>query len=157
MPAKGLLLHFFTNVAVVGDVGSELARVGFGRIHHRLLFFAAHAPGLTVSELLDVLRVTHQNIRLPMKQLLDKGFLRVEIDAVDRRQKRLFVTEEGQRLIESLLGAQLERIKKVFDAVPEEDIETFLRLHEMMIDEKDRQMLRRMWDPFEDTQASHRV
>jgi len=143
--AKGLLLHFFTNMAVVGDVADELARVGFGRIHHRILFFAAHAPGLTVNELLEVLRVSHPNIRLPMKHLLNQEFLRVEIDPVDRRQKRLYVTESGKALIESLLTTQIERIRRVFDSVTQQEVATFLRVHALMIDETDHRMLNRIW------------
>lgn len=146
VPAKALLLHFFVNMAVVGDVESELQAVKFGRIHHRILFFAAYAPGLTVSELIESLRVSHENVRLPMKHLHDGGYLRVEIGKTDRRQKLLFVTTEGRRLVESLRRTQLERISNAFSKLSKGQIDAFLQVHELLIDETDRRMLKRMWD-----------
>src|SRR5690606_36498275 len=44
----GLLLHFFVHLALVADAEPPLARRGFGRTHHRILYFAHFAPGLTV-------------------------------------------------------------------------------------------------------------
>lgn len=147
VPAKGLLLHFFANLAIVADVEDQLRRLRFGRIHHRILFFAAHAPGITVSELLAALRVTHQNIRIAMKQLIDGGYLTVRIDARDRRQKRLFVSAKGGRLVESLLKQQLQRVHAAFAAVDPAAVDAFIHVHELLIDANDRAMMQRMWEP----------
>lgn len=147
VPAKGLLLHFFANLAIVADVEGQLSKLRIGRIHHRILFFAAHAPGITVSELLAALRVTHQNIRVAMKQLIDGGYLDVRIDAKDRRQKRLFVSVKGGRLVESLLKQQLQRVRAAFAAVDPASVEAFIHVHELLIDATDRTMMTRMWEP----------
>lgn len=147
VPAKGLLLHFFANLAIVADVEDQLSRLRFGRIHHRILFFAAHAPGITVSELLAALRVTHQNIRIAMKQLIDGGYLNVRIDVKDRRQKRLFVSVKGGRLVESLLKQQLQRVRAAFSAVDPAAVDAFIHVHELLIDPTDRIMMNRMWEP----------
>lgn len=146
VPAKGLLLHFFANLAIVADVEDQLSKLKFGRIHHRLLFFSAHAPGITVSELLAALRVTHQNIRIAMNQLIDGGYLNVRIDTKDRRQKRLFVSAKGRRLVESLLKQQLPRLRAAFAAVSPTDVEAFIHVHELLIDPSDRAWIDRMWD-----------
>jgi DNA-binding MarR family transcriptional regulator len=147
VPAKGLLLHFFVNLSIVADVEGQLSELDFGRIHHRVMFFAAHAPGITVSELLAALRVTHQNIRIVMKQLIDRGYLIVRIDTKDRRQKRLFVSSRGRRLVESLLRTQLLRIKNAFASVDPAAVDAFIKVHELLIDPSDRDWMERMWDP----------
>jgi DNA-binding MarR family transcriptional regulator len=44
-----------------------------GRVHHRILYFAHFASGITVSELLSVLSVKHQNIKATLRQLVQEG------------------------------------------------------------------------------------
>jgi hypothetical protein len=51
-------LLFFAYRDFVGDPDEVLAKLGFGRAHHRVLHFVNRNPGMKVAELLDVLRIT---------------------------------------------------------------------------------------------------
>jgi DNA-binding MarR family transcriptional regulator len=102
----GFILHFFTNLSLAADVEEPLFLAGLGRPHHRILYFAAHMPGITVSELLSAMHVTHQNLRLPMKTLMDKGFLLMKVAEQDRRQRQLFVTSAGPQAVDGFLKVQ---------------------------------------------------
>ena len=42
---------------------------GFGRAHHRVLHFVDRNPGLTVAELLDILKITKQSLGRVLKEL----------------------------------------------------------------------------------------
>jgi hypothetical protein len=44
----------------------------FGRAHHRVLHFVNRHPGLTIAELLDILRITKQSLNRVLKELLDQ-------------------------------------------------------------------------------------
>jgi DNA-binding MarR family transcriptional regulator len=133
----GFILHFFTNLSLAADVEEPLFQAGLGRPHHRILYFAAHMPGITVSELLSVMHVTHQNLRLPMKTLMDKGFLLMKAAEQDRRQRQLFVTSAGKKLVDRLAVIQWKRVARAFEAAGPQAVDGFLKVQEAMIDPAD--------------------
>jgi DNA-binding MarR family transcriptional regulator len=142
---RGLLLHFFANLCLTSDVNLRLSELGFARLHHRILFFAANAPGITVGELLGVLRVTHQNVRTAMKQLLDDGYLLARIGQKDRRHKRLYASAKGRKLVESLSHRQLERIERAYRAAGPEAVKGFFLVHQYLVDPSDLDWIDELW------------
>ena len=62
-------LLFFAYRDFTAEPDSELMAYGFGRAHHRTLYFVSRNPGLRVSELLDILKVTKQSLNRVLKQL----------------------------------------------------------------------------------------
>ena len=66
-------LFFFAYRDFTSDPDQILADYGFGRAHHRVLHFVNRMPGLTVAELLDVLKITKQSLARVLKQLIDTG------------------------------------------------------------------------------------
>lgn len=64
-------LFFFAYRDFTSDPDQILADYGFGRAHHRVLHFVNRRPGLTVAELLDVLKITKQSLARVLKQLID--------------------------------------------------------------------------------------
>lgn len=134
---KGLLMHFFANLCLTSDVNPSLTELGFGRPHHRILFFAANSPGITVGELLGALRVTHQNIRVAMKQLLDGGYLVAKIGKTDRRHKRLYASAKGRQLVETLMHRQLERLERAYRAAGPEAVQGYFLVHQYLVDPAD--------------------
>ena len=55
-------LFFFAYRDFVGDADRLLEAYGFGRAHHRVLYFVTRRPGLTIAELLEILRITKQSL-----------------------------------------------------------------------------------------------
>lgn len=135
---RALFLHTLANLRLSADVRDRLAELGMGRIHNRLLGIATGIPGITVGETLDVLSVTHQNIRLPMKTLIQQGYLIARVDDADRRARRLYATPSGARLITELLGDQSERLRRAFDQAGPDAVAGFFRVHELLLDDRDR-------------------
>ena len=68
-------LLFFAYRDFVGDPDEVLAKLGFGRAHHRVLHFVNRNPGMKVAELLDVLKITKQSLGRVLKQLIDEGYM----------------------------------------------------------------------------------
>jgi DNA-binding MarR family transcriptional regulator len=141
----GLLLHFFANLCLTSDVNPRLSELGFGRLHHRILFFATNAPGITVGELLGALRVTHQNVRAAMKRLIDDGYLLARIGQRDRRHKRLYASAKGKHLVESLSQRQLERIERAYRAAGPEAVKGFFLVHQYLVDPSDLDWIDQLW------------
>ena len=81
-------LLFFAYRDFVGEADRVLDQYGFGRAHHRVLHFVQRHPGLTIAELLDILRITKQSLGRVLKELIDKGYVVQKEGENDRRQRQ---------------------------------------------------------------------
>ena len=111
-------LMFFAYRDFVGDADRLLETYGFGRAHHRVLHFVHRQPGLTVADLLDILKITKQSLNRVMKDLLDGGFIETRSGASDRRQRLLFASPGGARLALDLARLQSNRCRAALDDLP---------------------------------------
>ena len=105
-------LLFFAYRDFVGDPDRILENIGFGRAHHRVLHFVDRQPGLTIAELLDILRITKQSLSRVLKELLDQNYVEQRAGVSDRRQRLLYPTNEGRRLARDLARLQSERFTR---------------------------------------------
>jgi len=103
-------LLFFAYRDFISDPDAILAKYDFGRAHHRVLHFVDRNPGLTVADLLDILKITKQSLARVLKQLVDGGFVEQRTGQEDRRQRLLYATPAGQALSASLSAPQEQRI-----------------------------------------------
>lgn len=108
-------LLFFAYRDFISDPDQILTRYGFGRAHHRVLHFVLRNPGIRVAELLDILKITKQSLGRVLKQLIEEGFVFQREGANDRRQRLLYVTEEGRNLTRSLAAPQIARIRAALE------------------------------------------
>src|SRR5215813_2129031 len=75
-PAFDLIeLLFFAYRDFIGDADELLARLDFGRAHHRVLHFVNRHPGMRVADLLEILKITKQSLARVLKQLVDQGWI----------------------------------------------------------------------------------
>lgn len=127
-PAYDLIeLFFFAYRDFVNDPDRLLAAYGFGRAHHRVLHFVDRRPGLTVAELLDLLRITKQSLNRVLRELVGQGFVESRIGTADRRQRLLFTTARGRALALELAGLQSRRIRRALGDRPDETAEAARR------------------------------
>lgn len=123
-------LLFFAYRDFTSDPDQLLATYGFGRAHHRIVHFVNRMPGLTVAELLDVLKITKQSLARVLKQLIDTGHI-IQIQGLrDRRQRELYPTEKGRGLALALAAPQSRRIAQAMsqlDANERKAVQTFLK------------------------------
>jgi DNA-binding MarR family transcriptional regulator len=106
-------LLFFAYRDFVGDPDEVLAKLGFGRAHHRVLHFVNRNPGIKVADLLDILKITKQSLGRVLKQLIDEGYIVQREGAHDRRQRLLHASPSGEALALQLAGMQTARIERV--------------------------------------------
>jgi len=112
-------LMFFAYRDFVGDADHLLAALGFGRAHHRVLHFVCRRPGLTIAELLDILKITKQSLNRVLKELLDQDYVEARRGMRDRRHRHLFPTPRGNALALEVAALQSKRFARVFAALPE--------------------------------------
>src|SRR5215203_3196708 len=75
MPLDVMGLFYFAYRDFVGDADALLERQGFGRAHHRVLYFVNLKPGMPVADLLDILKITKQSLARVLRQLIDNGYV----------------------------------------------------------------------------------
>jgi len=110
-------LLFFAYRDFTSDPDEILNGYGFGRAHHRVLHFVNRMPGLTVAELLDVLKITKQSLSRVLKQLIDTDHI-VQVQGLkDRRQRELYPTARGRTLALALARPQSRRIGAALEGI----------------------------------------
>ena len=144
-PAYDLIeLFFFAYRDFVSDPDRILSDYGFGRAHHRVLHFVDRQPGLTIAELLDILRITKQSLNRVLKELIEKGFIEQRPGTSDRRQRLLFTTSLGHQLAVRLAKLQTRRIMRALANGGDGLKDAASRFLLAMIDPSDRDHVRRV-------------
>lgn len=141
---EGVFLHFFINLALMSDTYEALEPHGLTRLHNRIMCITGFAPGLTMGELKRVLRVSHQNLNAPVRQLLEKGLLVAEVGTKDRRQKHLHLTKSGRQLVRAVVARLLARVETAYKACSPQAVETFLGVQRRILEDQDRDLVERM-------------
>ncbi|MGB0681594.1 MAG: MarR family winged helix-turn-helix transcriptional regulator [Magnetovibrionaceae bacterium] len=115
-----------------------LADYGFGRAHHRVVYFVGRDPGLSVSELLKILNITKQSLARVLGQLIEEGFIQQTADEKDRRRRLLTLTNKGQELDQALRARQGEALNRAILAAGPEALLGFRSVLRHIINEEDR-------------------
>lgn len=111
-----LALMYFAFRKMIEEPDRILARRGLGRVHHRVLFFVARRPGLSVGELLAILAVSKQSLHGPMQKLSRERLVESRPHPNNRRVKRLFLTRDGLAFENQLSGIQRDLFRRAFRA-----------------------------------------
>jgi len=127
MPSKLSLqdrqeLLFYAYKAFTSSPDAMLMKRGWSRSHHRIMHFIAREPGITVSGVLEKLKISKQALHSPLKTLIQTNIIFTQESSQDRRVKQLYLTEEGQKLENALSKPQLELLECAFKQCTKEDL-----------------------------------
>ena len=126
-------LLFFAYRDFISDPDRILKELGFGRAHHRALYFVSRNPNMTVAELLSILKITKQSLARVLRQLIDSGYIIQSEGQNDRRKRLLFVTEKGKNLVLALSQPQSNRIQNALETLEPEAKRNVLKFLSSMI------------------------
>jgi len=122
---QGIEMMFFAYRGFTAYPDRILSEHNYGRAHHRAIHFIGRKPGLTVSELLDILGVTKQSLNRVLRELVNNGLVDSRIGKQDRRQRNLHLTPEGKTLEKELSNAQRQKMRKAYSAAGPEAVQGF--------------------------------
>jgi DNA-binding MarR family transcriptional regulator len=135
-------LLFFAYRDFTAEADALLVRYGFGRAHHRVIYFVGRHPGITVSGLLALLRITKQSLSRVLGQLLREGFIVQRVDVSDRRRRRLYLSDEASALERTLTERQAAHVAQAFAEAGREAADGFRAVLQAMIHPPDRPRFR---------------
>lgn len=137
-------LMFFAYRDFIADPDVILAAHDFGRAHHRVLHFVAGNPGISIADLLDILRVTKQSLARVLRDLIDANYIEQRIGAQDRRKRLLFLTARGKTLHDRLIAPQEARFDAVLQQIGPQAFEQWKKTMRLVINEADRDNVDRL-------------
>jgi|SRR5579862_5989177 len=141
---QGIELLFYAYRDFTAEPDAMLERYGFGRAHHRVIYFVGRHPNMSVSELLVILRITKQSLSRVLGQLVRQGFIVQRTGRSDRRQRLLELTTKGVELERQLSENQRQRIARAFAEAGPQAVEGFRRVMlNIMSSDVDRARFRR--------------
>ncbi len=131
-------LLFFAYRDFTGEADAILADYGMGRAHHRAIYFIGVNEGISVSELLAILKITKQSLNRVLSTLIDEGYVVQETDDGDRRRRLMQLTPKGRELEHLLAERQTARLSRAFHDAGLDAVEGFQRVLLGMIDKEAR-------------------
>ena len=145
---QGIEMLFYAYRDFTAEPDAILADYGFGRAHHRVIYFVGRYPGMSVSDLLGILQITKQSLSRVLGQLVREEFIVQTQGTQDRRQRLLELTEKGRRLERELTENQRARFARAYRDAGAEAVEGFRKVMlGMMTSDEDRARFERDWMP----------
>jgi len=145
---QGIELLYYAYRDFTAEPDAMLARYGFGRAHHRVIYFVGRHPQMSVTDLLGILHITKQSLSRVLGQLVRQGFIRQHTGSRDRRQRLLELTEKGVELERQLSENQRQRIAKAYREAGGAAVEGFRKVMLGIIgNDKDRERFGRGTPP----------
>ena len=141
---QGIEAMFFAYRGFTADPDRILADMAYGRAHHRAIHFINRAPGTTVNNLLNILGVTKQSLNRVLRTLIADGLVQSKVGRNDKRERHLFLTDEGRKLEQELSDAQRARMRLAFRTAGPEAVAGFRTVLEAMMDPDMRQSFDRL-------------
>ena len=134
--AQDLLFFAYRDFTNAADV--ILEELGLGRAHHRALHYIGRNPGITVSDLLSILRITKQSLARVLSVLLRRGYVAQAPGREDRRQRLLTLTPKGHALERRLFERQRERLSAAYREAGSAAVDGFRRVMRGIMDQQAR-------------------
>ncbi|MCP4820758.1 MAG: MarR family transcriptional regulator [Shimia sp.] len=131
---QGIEAMYFAYRGFTADPDRILESMAYGRAHHRAIHFINRAPGTTVTNLLAILGVTKQSLNRVLRTLIEDGLVESRVGTSDRRERNLYLTEEGVTLENRLSDAQRARMRAAFRDAGPEAVSGFRQVLESMMD-----------------------
>ena len=125
---QGIELLYYAYRDFTAEPDAMLGRYGFGRAHHRVIYFVGRHPQMSVSDLLGILRITKQSLSRVLGQLVRQGFIQQQPGSRDRRQRLLTLTEKGVELERQLSENQRQRVAKAYREAGAQAVDGFRKV-----------------------------
>jgi DNA-binding MarR family transcriptional regulator len=120
---------FYAYRETYSDPKKILKKYSFGNAHHRAIHLIERHEGLTVSDLLNKLKVTKQSLNRVLRDLIKNKTIHIKKGEVDNRQRKIFLDEKGKKLFEEIF---FEQKKRIYYALKNSDADSVLKFKSVL-------------------------
>ncbi|HEY8696531.1 MAG TPA: MarR family transcriptional regulator [Rhizomicrobium sp.] len=103
---QGVRLLFLAYLDLFDRGGEAPAAARLGSAHRRALYFIGRRPGISVAELLEILKITKQSLGRVISELICKGLVERKPGLRDRRTRQLKLTAKGAAMDQAIWKMQ---------------------------------------------------
>tara|TARA_B110001454_G_scaffold201083_1_gene207203 strand:+ start:61 stop:498 length:438 start_codon:yes stop_codon:yes gene_type:complete len=120
---------FYAYRETYSDPKNILKKYSFGTAHHRAIHLIERHEGLTVSDLLNKLKITKQSLNRVLNDLIKNKTIIMKKGEVDSRQRRIFLDEKGKKLFNEIFSKQKKRI---YNALKNSDSDSVIKFKKVL-------------------------
>jgi DNA-binding MarR family transcriptional regulator len=131
---QGVDLLFFASRGVSAGAAKEIRDAKLGPAHARAIYFIARNPGVSVADMLNILKVTKQSLNRVLNDLIDQGYVERRTGMRDRRTRQLRLTAKGTALETAIWDAQRPKLVRAFREAGPEAVMGFRRVLMGLVD-----------------------
>ena len=111
------------------DPKQVLKKYSFGSAHLRVIILIERHEGITVSGLLNKLKITKQSLNRIIKDLTRNKVIFLRKGEVDSRQRNIFLNEKGKKLFEEIFS---EQRKRIYNALKNSDADSVVKFKNVL-------------------------
>ena len=116
---------FIINRETFSDTKKILNRYSIGLAHQKVIHLLSMYEGISISELLDRLKITKQSLNRVLKDLIKLEALTFKKDDQDTRVKHVFLNEKGKKIFNEVFEIKKKRIYNAFLNSSSEEVINF--------------------------------
>ena len=120
---------FYAYRETYSDPKKILKKYSFGTAHHRAIHIIERHKGITISGLLNKLKITKQSLNRVLRDLIKNKSVFVKKGEVDSRQRRIFLNEKGKKLFNEIF---LEQKKRIYNALKNSDSDSVIKFKNVL-------------------------
>ena len=120
---------FYAYRETYSDPKKILKKYSFGTAHHRAIHLIERHEGLTVSDLLNRLKITKQSLNRVLRDLIRNKSVLIKKGEVDSRQRHIFLNEKGKKLFDEIF---LEQKKRIYNALKNSDSDSVIKFKNVL-------------------------
>ena len=120
---------FYAYRETYSDPKKILKKYSFGSAHHRAIHLIEKYEGITISTLLNKLKITKQSLNRVLRDLIKNKAVFIKKGEIDSRQRRIFLNEKGKKLFDEIF---FEQKKRIYNALKKSDSDSVIKLKNVL-------------------------
>ena len=106
-----------------------LKKYSFGTAHHRAIHLIERHQGLTVSDLLNKLKITKQSLNRVLRELIKNKAILLKKGEIDSRERQIFLDDNGKKFFDEIF---LQQKKKIYNALKNSDADSVIKFKNVL-------------------------
>ena len=120
---------FYVYRETYSDPKEVLKKYSFGTAHHKAIHLIERYEGLTVTDLLNKLKITKQSLNRVLRDLINNKTILLKKGEVDSRQRQIYLNEKGKKLFDEIF---LEQKKRIYNAFKNSDSDSVIKFKNVL-------------------------
>ncbi len=120
---------FYAYRETYADPKKILKKYSFGTAHHKAILLIERYQGLTVSDLLNKLKITKQSLNRVLRDLIKNKTIVLKKGEIDSRQRQIYLNEKGKKLFDEIF---IEQKKRIYTALKNSDSDSVIKFKSIL-------------------------